>query len=104
MQVDWLWLSVVVLIWVAWFGFIGGVAGALVGGGREERSLPVNAGIGFLGTVLGGLIWAFISGEEFEVGTGGLLAALGGSVVLVMVWTAVQRGRYPASGSEFGAR
>jgi uncharacterized membrane protein YeaQ/YmgE (transglycosylase-associated protein family) len=89
MQVNWLLLVLGVLVSVAYFGFIGGIAGALVGGGREDRSLPANAGVGFLGALVGGAAWSAISGRDFE--SGGVLAALAGSVAVLLVWTLVQR-------------
>ncbi|MGH8874359.1 MAG: hypothetical protein ACRDVM_03785, partial [Acidimicrobiia bacterium] len=45
------------LVGLLWFGFIGGLAGAITGGGRENRSLPANAGIGLLGSLVGGTLW-----------------------------------------------
>ncbi len=45
MKVDWLPLVLGVLVAVTYFGFIGGVTGALVGRGGEDRSLLENAAI-----------------------------------------------------------
>lgn len=93
MEVNWLLLIFGILVAVAYFSFIGGVAGAIVGGGREDRSLAANAGIGLLGAIVGGAVWASISGGEFDLGVANLVAALVGSIVVLMVWTFIQRGK-----------
>lgn len=99
MQVDWLLATLGVLVAVGFFGFIGGVAGALVGGGSEDRSLLTNAGIGLLGALVGGSLWAAVTGRTLELGgsvemgPADIVAALVGSVVVLVVWTLVQRRR-----------
>lgn len=69
------------LLFVLYFGLIpfliasinGGVAGAIVAGGRENRSLVANAGIGFTGWVAAFAIWGLLAGElpqELSLGIG----------------------------------
>ncbi len=67
------------------FGFVGGLAGAIVGGGREDRSLLANAGIGLVGSLIGGTGWNLIQDEGFELGFGGFLASLAGSILFLLV-------------------
>lgn len=67
-----------VLVGVLWFGFIGGVAGAITGGGREDRSLLANAGMGLLGSLIGGMLWVVFSEQEFRFSFDGLVASLMG--------------------------
>ncbi|MGB8360078.1 MAG: hypothetical protein WCE80_01605 [Acidimicrobiia bacterium] len=54
--------------------FMGGFAGAIAAGGREDRSLLYNFGIGLFGTLIGTAMWAGISGEWPEEVTAGALA------------------------------
>jgi len=52
-------------------GFTGGVASAIVEGGREDNSLLTNAFIGFVGWLIAGFIWAQMYGawpEELSIG------------------------------------
>ncbi len=58
--------------------FTGGLAGAIQGRGREDRSLMANAGIGFVGWVTAWVLVTIVSGEgpdEITIGIG-LLALL----------------------------
>ena len=51
--------------------FTGGLASAIVGGGREDNSLLTNAFIGFVGWLIAGFIWAQAYGgwpEELTIG------------------------------------
>ena len=82
-----------VLVGLLWFGFIGGVAGAITGGGREDRSLVANGGIGLLGSLIGGILWALFSEQEFQLSFGGLVASLLGAVALLLTVKAVRRRR-----------
>lgn len=72
-----------VLVGLLWFGFIGGLAGAVTGGGREDRSLLVNAGIGLAGSLLGGTLWYLITQEELRPTMGGFLSSLLGAIALL---------------------
>ena len=57
------------------FSFTGGFAGAIHAGGREDRSLVANAGIGLVGWTAAALIWRMSTGvwsEEFTFGLAGL--------------------------------
>lgn len=51
--------------------FTGGLASAIIGGGREDNSLLTNAFIGFIGWLIAGFIWAQTYGgwpEELSIG------------------------------------
>ena len=53
--------------------FMGGFAGAIAGGGREDRSIIANLGIGFVGGLVGSAIVAAREGEWPEELSGELL-------------------------------
>jgi uncharacterized membrane protein YeaQ/YmgE (transglycosylase-associated protein family) len=53
--------------------FMGGFAGAIAAGGREDRSLLYNFNIGLIGSVIGTGIWSGINGEWPEEPTGGAI-------------------------------
>jgi len=61
-----------------------GFAGAIVGRGRDDRSLFANALIGVAGAVIGGLVWYLAVGEEFSFGAGGLPAALFSAILFLL--------------------
>lgn len=61
------------LIALLLFGFVGGLAGAIVGGGREDRTLLANAGIGFVGSLIGGTLWNLLQGRGSEITWAGSL-------------------------------
>jgi uncharacterized membrane protein YeaQ/YmgE (transglycosylase-associated protein family) len=75
------------------FGFVGGLAGAIVGGGREDRSLLANAGIGLVGSLIGGTLWNLLQDRGLEISWGGFLASLLGSILFLLVLERVQRRR-----------
>jgi len=54
--------------------FMGGFAGAIAAGGREDRSLLYNFGIGLVGSLIGTGIWSGITGEVPEEVNAGALA------------------------------
>lgn len=73
------------VFFVVW-SFTGGFAGAIAGGGREDRSLLANAGIGFIGWLTAAILWAIFVGEwpeEFSFGLAFL--ALGCSVAYLLI-------------------
>lgn len=76
--------------------FVGGLAGAIVGGGREDRSLLANTGIGLVGSLIGGTLWNLIGDRRFELSWGGFLASLIGSILLLLTVGIVQRRRTAA--------
>lgn len=73
------------------FGFVGGLAGAIVGGGREDRTLIANAGIGLVGSLIGGTVWNLLQNRGFEVTWGGFFASLVGSILFLLAVARVQR-------------
>ena len=73
------------LVALLFLGFVGGLAGAIVGGGREDRSLLANAGIGLVGSLLGGTLWNIIQDRGFDISWGGFLASLVGSILFLLV-------------------
>lgn len=85
------------LVGLLWFGFIGGFAGAITGGGRENRSLLANAGIGLLGSLIGGTLWAIFIEGDFRLSFGGFIASLIGAVLLLLLVNAAQRRRSQAT-------
>lgn len=83
--------------------FMGGFAGAIAAGGREDRSLLYNFGIGLLGLVVGSIIWAAFHGEWPEELSGPLLvisffASI--AVALVVNWRERRRAERTRSESE----
>ena len=83
------------------FGFVGGLAGAIVGGGREDRTLLANAGIGLVGSIVGGTLWNVVDDRGLELSSGGFLASLVGSVLFLLVLRAVRRrNEAPAVGEQ----
>ena len=54
--------------------FMGGFAGAVAAGGREDRSLPYNFGIGFLGWLAASLIWTGRTGHWPDEVSAGMIA------------------------------
>lgn len=55
------------------FSYTGGFASAIAGGGREDRTLLQNAGIGLVGWLVAAAIFAAVKGrwpEEFSIGLG----------------------------------
>lgn len=81
------------LVGLLWFGFIGGLAGAITGGERKDRSPPMNAGIGLLGSLIGGTLWFSISQEDLELTTGGFIASLVGAILLLLIVDWVRKRR-----------
>jgi uncharacterized membrane protein YeaQ/YmgE (transglycosylase-associated protein family) len=75
------------------FGFVGGLAGAIVGRGREDRTLLANAGIGLVGSLLGGTLWTAVQDRGFELAWGGFLASLVGSILFLLVLNRRNRSR-----------
>ena len=74
--------------------FTGGLAGAIQGGGREDRSLLANAGIGFGGWLVAWVLVTLISGEppdEITIGMG--ILALLSSILFISVLERRRRGR-----------
>lgn len=81
------------LVGLLWFGLIGGLAGAITGGGREDRSLLRNAGIGLIGSLIGGTIWFWLTEEQVSLTLGGFFSSLAGAVLLLLAvgWLAKRR-------------
>ena len=85
------------LVGLLLFGFVGGLAGAIVGGGSEDRSLVANAGIGLVGSAVGGTAWNVLTEQGFELTLGGFLASLVGSIAFLFVVERVRRRREVAA-------
>lgn len=86
-----LFVGVVVLL----AGFTGGVASAIVEGGREDNSLLTNVLIGFVGWLIAGFLWSQIYGawpEELSIGF--LLLTLACSIGVA--WLRTRRSRRAA--------
>lgn len=93
---EWLALPLVFGGFFVILSFVGGFAGAVAAGGREDRSLVYNFGIGLLGTVIGSGIWAATQGEWPEELTAGVLtlsffSSIG--VAVVLNWNERRRDR-----------
>lgn len=74
--------------------FTGGFAGAIQGGGREDRSLMANAGIGFVGWLVAWILVRIFSGEvpdQISIGMG--ILALLCSILFISVLEKRRRGR-----------
>lgn len=85
------------LIALLLFGFVGGLAGAIVGGGREDRTLLANAGIGLVGSIVGGTLWNLLQERGLEITWGGFFASLVGSILFLLVVERVRRRRAPTA-------
>lgn len=101
-----------VLVVIVFFGvvpffvasFTGGLAGAIQGKGREDRSLLANAGIGFVGWMAAWVLVSLISEEgpdEITIGIG--LLALLCSIVFISLLERRSRRREPANDPSTGA-
>lgn len=80
--------------------FTGGLAGAIQGKGREDRSLLANAGIGLVGWVAAWVLVTLVSGEgpdEITLGIG--LLALVCSIVFIGLLERRARRRAASKGS-----
>lgn len=86
-----------VSIGLLWFGLIGGIAGAITGGGREDRSLLRNAGIGLAGSLIGGTIWFWVTEEQVSLTLGGFVSSLLGAILLLLVVGWAQKRRSAAA-------
>ena len=84
------------LIALLLFGFVGGLAGAIVGGGREDRTLLANAGIGLVGSLIGGTLWNLLQDRGLEITWGGFFASLVGSILFLLIVERVKRRRATA--------
>jgi uncharacterized membrane protein YeaQ/YmgE (transglycosylase-associated protein family) len=72
--------------------FMGGFAGAIAAGGREDRSLLYNFGIGLAGTVIGTAIWsAYNGGWPEEVTAGALVLSFLASIGVALVVNRLER-------------
>jgi len=81
--------------------FMGGFAGAIAAGGREDRSLLYNFGIGLVGSSIGTGIWAGISGEWPEEVTAEALAlSFVASIVVALVANWQERRRAESEGAK----
>jgi uncharacterized membrane protein YeaQ/YmgE (transglycosylase-associated protein family) len=84
------------IIWTIIIGFIAGVVAKLITPGENEPS-------GFILTTILGIVGAFVAtflGQAlgwYHAGEGaGLIGAIVGAVVVLLVWGAVTRGRTPS--------
>jgi hypothetical protein len=94
-----------ILAWLVIFGpflfvgasFTGGFAGAIAGGGREDRSILDNAGIGFVGWLAAWATMAAVKGSPPEELT---LAHIGLAVIwsIVFIRLVLDRERHPRVG------
>lgn len=72
--------------------FMGGFAGAIAAGGREDRTLAYNFGIGLAGTLIGTAIWsAYNGGWPEEVTAGALLLSFLASIGVAFVVNRLER-------------
>jgi drug/metabolite transporter (DMT)-like permease len=74
--------------------FTGGLAGAIQGRGREDRSLLANAGIGFVGWLVAWVLVIVFNGEtpdQLSIGMG--ILALLCSILFIAVLERSRRGR-----------
>lgn len=105
-------VRVEILVAIVFFGvvpffvasFTGGLAGAIQGKGREDRSLLANAGIGFVGWVAAWVLVTLVSGErpdEISIGIG--LLALMCSIVFIYLLERRSRGREQSNDSTIDA-
>lgn len=80
------------IIWTILIGFLAGVIAKLITPGRNEPS-------GFILTTLLGIVGAFVatylgqaSGWYGPNEGAGIIAAIGGAAIVLVVWSAVSRG------------
>jgi uncharacterized membrane protein YeaQ/YmgE (transglycosylase-associated protein family) len=82
--------------------FMGGFAGAIAAGGRENRSLLYNFVIGLAGAVIGSGFWAAVNGEwPEEMDAGVLLSSFVASIVVALLvnWYERRKAEKPGPGS-----
>ena len=84
------------IIWTIIIGFIAGVVAKLIMPGENEPS-------GFILTAILGIVGAFVAtflGQAlgwYHAGEGaGLIGAIVGAVIVLLIWGAVMRGRTPS--------
>ena len=83
-----------------YISFMGGFAGAIAAGGREDRSLLYNFGIGLAGAVIGTGIWSGITGEvPEEVNAGALALSFVVSIFVAMFANWRERRRAESEGA-----
>lgn len=78
-----------IIAWIVLGGIAGWVASLIVGNSKEQGLLG-NIAVGIIGGLVGGFIMNTIGGEDI---TGfnlySLLVAIGGAVVLLLIWRAL---------------
>lgn len=83
--------------------FMGGFAGAVAAGGREDRSLLYNFGIGLAGATIGSGIWAAVTGEwPEELNAGAIVVSFVVSIGVAVVVNRYERRRAERPGEGSG--
>ena len=96
-----IYLVVVVGTGFALASFTGGMAGAIAAGGREDRSLLQNAGIGFVAWVIACLIASAPTGRwPDQMSVGLLLGTL--AVAIVIAWMLDRRKKSSSTAIQAG--
>jgi uncharacterized membrane protein YeaQ/YmgE (transglycosylase-associated protein family) len=81
---------------IGWI-IIGALAGwiaSMIMGRNEEMGWLGNIVVGIVGAIVGGLIYGFITGDDFvaNFSIGTVLVAILGAIVVLFIWNAI-RGR-----------
>jgi uncharacterized membrane protein YeaQ/YmgE (transglycosylase-associated protein family) len=83
-----------ILGWIV-FGLIAGIIAKFLTPGRDPGGCIVTMLIGVAGAFVGGLIYSLITGVPFaaEFDLGSMLVAVGGAIVLLLLYRAVAGNR-----------
>jgi uncharacterized membrane protein YeaQ/YmgE (transglycosylase-associated protein family) len=66
-------------------GIVAGYLGRLIMPGRQKMGFLATAGLGMLGSVVGGTLASIIAGEGLALGTAGLLGSIIGVLIVLFV-------------------
>lgn len=79
-----------ILAWIV-FGLLAGVIAKFLTPGRDPGGCIVTMLLGVVGAFVGGLVYGLITGRPFvaEFDIGSILVAVGGAVVVLLIYRAV---------------
>jgi uncharacterized membrane protein YeaQ/YmgE (transglycosylase-associated protein family) len=66
-------------------GIVAGYLGRLIMPGRQKMGFLATAGLGMLGSVVGGTLASLISGEGLGLGTAGIIGSIVGVLIVLFI-------------------
>ena len=86
------------IVWLLVGAFVGSVIGVLVKRKKEGFGRIMNLMVGLIGALIGGLLFKLLKidlklGEDFTIKKQDLLAAVVGSIILLLVAALVRKGK-----------